>query len=239
MSVTVNIPLDSLGIKWERLWEETGNGGYVPERELLVSYNDVIREIRKVCRPAFCYEILECEGVCDGKLTVGGKTAAGGITLNPGKRIAGYLEKAEKIAVYVGTAGTGFEDYCRELNRSRDVIRAFFADTAGSVIAEAVSGHAFRHISDKESESGYRTSFPYSPGHCEWPVSDQEFIFALLPDSPCGIRLTDSGLMIPVKSVSGIVGIGKNIERKPFGCAICTFEGCYKKHVKDERHPVD
>ena len=112
MSVTVNIPLDSLGIKWERLWEETGNGGYVPEGELLASYNDVIREIKKVCRPAFCYEIIECEGVCDGKLTVGG------ITLNPGKRIAGYLEKAEKIAVYVGTAGTGFEDYCRKLNKS-------------------------------------------------------------------------------------------------------------------------
>jgi cobalamin-dependent methionine synthase I len=47
-----------------------------------------------------------------------------------------------------------------------------------------------------------------SPGYGDWPIADQEKIFAVLdPDKNIGVKLTDSHIMIPEKSTSGIMGI--------------------------------
>lgn len=53
----------------------------------------------------------------------------------------------------------------------------------------------------------------------------------MLPDRPCGIELTESSLMYPIKSVSGIIGIGSRVERKPYGCTICRNTACYKRRI--------
>ena len=201
-----SIPFPELGIRWDRLWDETGNGGYVPEGDSAILFGEVREEISRICRPMYCYEIHE------GRST--------------GERI---------FAIYAGTAGVEFEEYCRSLSNGGNIVKAFFADLAGSVIAETVIAIAFADIAQKQESLGLRTSFAYSPGHCEWSVADQKALFSLLPPEPCGIRLTGSGLMIPVKSVSNLVGIGRNIEKKPYGCAICTFEGCYKKLKKQKK----
>ena len=223
-----SIPFPELGIRWDRLWDETGNGGYVPEGDSAILFGEVREEISRICRPMYCYEIHE--GRSTGERIEIGKTI-----LSPGKRIAGYLTEADRFAIYAGTAGVEFEEYCRSLSNGGNIVKAFFADLAGSVIAETVIAIAFADIAQKQESLGLRTSFAYSPGHCEWSVADQKALFSLLPPEPCGIRLTESGLMIPVKSVSNLVGIGRNIEKKPYGCAICTFEGCYKKLKKQKK----
>jgi hypothetical protein len=69
----------------------------------------------------------------------------------------------------------------------------------------------------------------YSPGYCGWDVSDQHKLFSLLPNNFCGIKLTENALMIPIKSVSAVIGIGKNVERKDYQCSICEIEFCYKR----------
>jgi hypothetical protein len=65
-------------------------------------------------------------------------------------------------------------------------------------------------------------------------VKDQFKLFSLLPENFCGIRLTDSALMIPIKSVSGIIGIGENVERKNYPCEICNMKDCYRKKLVNE-----
>jgi hypothetical protein len=52
-------------------------------------------------------------------------------------------------------------------------------------------------------------------------VSDQHDLFSLLPEDFCGIRLTESAMMVPVKSVSGIIGIGPGVERVDYQCKNC------------------
>jgi cobalamin-dependent methionine synthase I len=41
-----------------------------------------------------------------------------------------------------------------------------------------------------------------------FPIQHKLFL-ALLKNYTCGISLTESSLMLPVKSVSGIIGLGK------------------------------
>ena len=72
----------------------------------------------------------------------------------------------------------------------------------------------------------------YSPGYCDWNVSEQQLFFSMLPVGFCGVTLTDSCMMLPIKSVSSLLAVGKNTEKKPYGCAICQNKSCIKR--KDE-----
>ena len=76
---------------------------------------------------------------------------------------------------------------------------------------------------------GLRISNSYSPGYCGWNVAEQHRLFALLPERPCGIELGRSALMKPEKSVSGIIALGREVEKRPYGCAICNRRNCYKR----------
>ena len=222
-AVTVNVPLESLGINWECLWNETGNRGYVPDGESLRLLDGIVGDIGRICRPVYSYGIFDCTGVSDDTVGIEGRV------FSTGERIAGYLAEAERIAVYVSTAGVEFEAYCRSLATDGDVARSFFADLAGTVIADAISRKAYSDIAAGQEKLGFRTGNTYCPGQCGWPVSDQKLLFSLFPPEPCGVCLTESGLMVPIKSVSAIAGVGRNIRKRPRACATCTLETCYKK----------
>ena len=70
----------------------------------------------------------------------------------------------------------------------------------------------------------------YSPGYCHWDVADQRKLFSLFPSAPCGVTLTSSLLMNPVKSISGVIGIGKSVGYRDYPCALCLSNHCiYRK----------
>ena len=55
---------------------------------------------------------------------------------------------------------------------------------------------------------GFVISRRFSPGYCDWDVSQQKMIFEAVNADSIGVHLTDECLMIPKKSISGIIGIG-------------------------------
>ena len=78
----------------------------------------------------------------------------------------------------------------------------------------------------------FRRTNRYSPGYCGWNVSEQKNIFQLIPEKFCGIELTDSCVMVPMKSVSGIIGIGKEVRYNPYTCNLCKMENCFYRNSK-------
>ena len=77
---------------------------------------------------------------------------------------------------------------------------------------------------------GKKITNRYSPGYCGWDVAEQHKLFQLIPDNFCGVRLNESSLMNPEKSVSGIIGIGENVKYNPYTCRICDMKDCiYRK----------
>ena len=55
-------------------------------------------------------------------------------------------------------------------------------------------------------------------------------LFPLFPSAePCGIRLTDSSLMLPIKSVSGVIGLGDGVRKLEYTCGLCTYDKCYRR----------
>jgi hypothetical protein len=72
----------------------------------------------------------------------------------------------------------------------------------------------------------------YSPGYCNWSVSEQKLLFSFLPDGFCGIKLNDSALMTPIKSISGIIGIGQNVKMNEYNCNHCGVKDCTYRSKK-------
>ena len=91
-----------------------------------------------------------------------------------------------------------------------------------------------RRMSGTLAEKGMRISNSYSPGYCGWPVSDQQQLFELFPPQICGVELNSSSLMSPVKSVSGVIAVGSQVQKMPYGCAICGRKDCYKNRLKQK-----
>ena len=73
----------------------------------------------------------------------------------------------------------------------------------------------------KQEHLALNSTNRYSPGYCGWHVSEQHKFFAFLPQNYCGIELSDSALMKPVKSVSAIIGIGKDCSKRKTTIVLC------------------
>jgi cobalamin-dependent methionine synthase I len=86
-----------------------------------------------------------------------------------------------------------------------------------------------RKLAAKEGRIGKKLTNRFSPGYCDWPVGDQQQLFSLLPENFCGITLLETALMLPVKSVSGIIGIGEKVKYFDYPCKFCTMQKCFRR----------
>jgi cobalamin-dependent methionine synthase I len=86
------------------------------------------------------------------------------------------------------------------------MVQAAVLDAIGSDAAETLA-HVVQDIIAHEVE-GLGISQRFSPGYCDWRVSQQKMVFRAMGGNTAGVRLTDGCLMIPQKSISGIIGIG-------------------------------
>ena len=72
-----------------------------------------------------------------------------------------------------------------------------------------------------------------SPGSSHFPLKEQKPLFSYLEPDQLGIYLTDSLLMKPVKSLSVILGYGKEIiqAEKSHNCAECDMKDCFIRGI--------
>lgn len=146
-----------------------------------------------------------------------------------GKIIGQQLKNSETVAIFAGTAGPAFEVWSKELFDQGDFPDGYIADLLGSEIIEAAIDWMEIKLQQKLDLHSLKMTNRYSPGYCGWNVREQFKLFSLLPNNFCGIRLTDSALMVPIKSVSGIIGIGEKVEKIQYPCDICQMKNCYRR----------
>ncbi len=158
-----------------------------------------------------------------------------GKELNTGRLISARLGKAESVVIFSVTSGNEISELINKLNAENDPLGAYIADIIGSESCEnGAEKIESRLIRDELNPSGAVTN-RYSPGYCGWNLEDQKNLFSLLPDKFCGITLNASYLMIPVKSVSGIIGYGEGAKRLGYSCSICDREDCiYRNNLVEE-----
>ncbi len=157
------------------------------------------------------------------------------LEFHPTKAIAHQVRSSEKLAFFMITAGEGIETWSRSELTEGDPLAGYIIDLLGSEIVVSALDRMQDELAGKMREEGFNITNRYSPGDCGWPVTDQQKLFSLFPENFCGISLSESSLMHPIKSVSGIIGIGRNVRKTAYSCYLCEMETCLYKYRKKTR----
>lgn len=143
-----------------------------------------------------------------------------------GRTIGKELRGTEKSAFFVCTAGNTISSKSLKLLHGDDPALGYVYDVLGNSVVEAVGDRLQEIIKQEVSEQGMKITNRYSPGYCHWDIMEQHKIFSLLGDRPSGVELTSSFLMQPVKSISGVIGIGGDVRYRDYPCVLCNLKNC-------------
>jgi hypothetical protein len=144
-----------------------------------------------------------------------------------------FLAHSRMVATFIVTIGSAIERLSRRWLRAAQVMRGAIVDALASEYAECTAQLCQDEVRAWARPQGLDITPRYSPGYCGMRVSQQEPLFAGLPASEINVRLTPSCLMVPIKSVSGLIGIGPDDLVKPGGypCEYCDHPHCMQRRV--------
>lgn len=184
--------------------------------------DDYIENYQDFIAPSYSYSFADIEWVRGNHVSLGNSI------ILKSKVLARLLSRCEMVAVFALTIGNYLEDMVAYLVEERLVLQATILDAIGSGTAEKLAGDVEDKIKQMAYAGNMVTSRRFSPGYCDWKVDQQKMVFRALNGDTGGIQLTESLLMTPRKSVSGIVGIGlpdRDIENyNP--CIMCKKKEC-------------
>jgi len=186
--------------------------------------NEFYLELKEIITPQCAFIIID-DAYCQSQK---GEVYIDGITFKTEKIISSSLKKISKAALFIGTAGETFDTWLEKKKKEEDPFVEYLSSLIGSEIAERLAKWIHKKIEEHFKKEQLNCSNRYSPGYCGWDVNEQKKIFEFFPQNICGVSLTDSALMLPIKSVSGIVGIGENVEWENYPCEVCNVPFCYK-----------
>ncbi len=198
--------------------------GVTPNERIAGILDDWIDHASHIAAPRAVYRVLPVIDKDRKSLRV--ETAAG-LTEFHGA-IGEFLGSSLSIAVFIATAGPQVECLASKLLREDDDLGAMVLNAVGAERAEAAEAVVIRQLRELTGPAGLAPTLPYSPGYCGMKLVEQRKLFSLLDTQWVGVTLTPDCLMQPIKSVSGLIGLGLAADVVAFGspCDRCELHNC-------------
>jgi len=147
---------------------------------------------------------------------------------------------SDYLALFALTLGNEIVDTINDLFNKKDFAPAAMLDSVASMAAdksvEILENYLFNDLSKRNLTRNDSIVLGYSPGYCGWDLSGQKKLFQFLNPGEIGITISNSFLMSPLKSVSGVL-VHANKERHVFEssftfCGYCRNQTCYDRIEK-------
>jgi hypothetical protein len=168
--------------------------------------------------PAAIYERFQVLSLIHNRINL-----AGGCFLQ-GELIASQLAKAEEIVIAVCTIGGAISKRAVDLF-DEDPALAMALDGLASVATEALANVLCSRINAFAAADEKKTSLPINPGMIGWSVEEgQTQIFSILDTSSVGVSLDIAQFMVPLKSLSLVIGLGTELETSGKTCDFCVLQ---------------
>jgi len=180
-----------------------------------------IRDAYQLIRPQYAYVVTDVESVEGSRIFLGD-------AMFESQTLAQLMQKCEKAAIFTATIGKLLDRKGQQLAEKGRLLEATIVDAVGSEAVEKVIDVVQSRIEEVAGAQGLNISPRFSPGYCDWDLSQQRVLFYAMRELSTGIRLTDSCLMIPRKSVSGIIGMSQSCDEmeKWSPCKYCERYDC-------------
>jgi hypothetical protein len=162
------------------------------------------------------------------------EAARGAVRLEDGVRLsspklAASLSGCRRAVVFLATVGPGMDALVEEALEAGRIADASVLDAIGSAAAEGVVERFQRFRDEEAAERGQGVTLRFSPGYCDWRVEEQRKLFDIVDGSLVGVTLSETALMNPRKSVTGIFGLGDREETTRGAanpCVLCNLRTC-------------
>jgi hypothetical protein len=206
MIILEDIPLDLEFEKIRGQLHAVGEKGLAKAHTLLETAKPLI-SARALYRVCFIEERPE------NALVIGG-------TLFRSRVLQQNCEGVERVFPFVVTIGAELEDRAEACD---DLMDKYYIDRIGNIALLTARKYLEAHLRTRFALGGMSHMNPGSLK--DWPIQEQGPLFSLLgdPEEAVGVRLTESLLMIPRKSVSGLFF---PTEMRFESCQLCPRERC-------------
>jgi hypothetical protein len=175
--------------------------------------NLLVDQARAIGRPKAHYEVAFIESRGDDHVMIDG-------VMLTSRVLRVNLEKAHRAFPFVATSGTELEEWSKSFD---DLLEKYWVDAIKEMALRVALEHLTDHLIHRFQPGKIARMNPGSLP--DWPLPEQRPLFALLGKGPeaIGIKLADSFLMTPIKSVSGI---WFPTEESFESCQLCPREKC-------------
>jgi hypothetical protein len=208
-SIPIELRLEAV-IKRMRLRNKRDN--------ILEHIQEMLDIARPVAKPKAVFDVAYIENKNSDSMEIGGVEFKSRVL-----RI--NLDKVERVFPYVVTCG-------RELDEidipSTDFIKGYYLDQIKETAVVLARQYVEDYLKKRYALGQLSRMAPGAGAGDDWPIAQQKGLFSLFGgrekvEELIGVRLTDSFLMVPIKSVSGIFfPTGIRFE----SCQICPREQC-------------
>lgn len=186
---------------------------FYPERGGIASLEELIALAKGLIRPRAAYEVAYIGAKGEAAVEVAGVTFESPV-------LRKNLEQAQKVFPYIITVGPELD---RVASAQNDMLKQYYLEEMANIALEQAADWLTKHLEERFGLQGLSNM---SPGSLEdWPITEQTKLFSIFGDTErlIGVRLTESMLMLPRKSISGILFPS---EEGFVACQLCEREKC-------------
>ncbi len=220
----LNFRFQDLNIDYQRMAHELGySSGKMPDAfvnylEKASVFSEGLDDIKASCR------ILRVDPEVSNERYIQLEDAQ----FKVGKTIAKELKNSQQAALFIITAGKTITVKAEQESKSGNSVYGRILTALSKAILNALEKEVFVYVRNEASKREFKTTNCYCPGYCHWDLADQHQLFALFGNHTCGVSLTASASMIPERSISGIIGLGKHVQYREYHCTLCEQENCIR-----------
>ena len=170
---------------------------------------------KKIARPKALYREAYVEEVSGNRVRINGIDFESTV-------LAANLKDVHRVFAYVTTCGTEVDEWS---HNEKDYVVSLWLDMIKEMFVREAIAHLKEHIKNSFKFEKISAINPGSGNKETWPISQQLPLFTLVGSvkEEIGVTLTDSFLMLPIKSTSGLLYPSKT---EFSNCALCGRKNC-------------
>lgn len=194
-------------------------GGAASEPQLDEMIARAEAEVKRAAAPRYVDGRFPLSVAVEG-VTIGGTYLAS-------KTLASHLRGCQEAFLTAFTLGPGIDALIKRYELMEMPLVPVLQACAAAYTEEQAD-LAQEGIAQYAQERGLYLRPRYSPGYGDLPLASQRFLFnALQISKKIGVTLTENCLMLPMKSITGIVGLSPDPSLCHVGkCMACAAENC-------------
>ena len=201
------------------------------ESEDAKDIQDLVETVAPIAKPKAVYKVSYIQSKDYDTVKIGG-------VIFSSRVLRVNLDKVERVFSYIATCGRELDEI---ISPSDDFIRQFWLDTIKGMVLETGVKYLKGYLKRKYALGDTSSMAPGAGGQDLWPIEQQKQLFSLFGnvEDLIGVKLTDSFLMIPNKSVSGLCF---PTEIRFESCQLCARRICagrrapYDKNLLESYH---